>query len=91
MAGGPVPLKEVWAMLDACAPGHTRRLRTHNYSIQWNNKTYRGFPKGEHGNSNPPIDRSHIRKVVKFFTLNKCASSYFDWLPPPPPDPPEGK
>jgi hypothetical protein len=42
-------------MLDDCAPGHTRRLRTHNYSIKWSDLIYRGFPKGEHDSTNPPI------------------------------------
>jgi len=78
MSGGPIPLKTVWAMLADCAPGHTRRLRTHNYSIGWNSLTYRGFPKGEHGDSNPEIERSHVRRLVRFFSIQKCAEKHFD-------------
>jgi hypothetical protein len=30
---GMIPLKDVWAMLDHCAPGHTRKQRTHNWLV----------------------------------------------------------
>ena len=65
-------------MLDDCAPGHTRRLRTHNYSIQWNDRIYRGFPKGDHDSTNPLIDRSHVRRLVKYFSIVTCARKHFD-------------
>jgi hypothetical protein len=76
MGGGPIPLKAVWAMLEDCAPGHIRRLRTHNYSILFNGRVYQGFPKGEHGTSNPEIQRSHIRRLVKFFSIADCAARH---------------
>jgi hypothetical protein len=75
MGGGPILLNDVWAMLDDCAVGHTRRLHTHNYSIKWNGRLYRP-PKGAHGRANPQIERSHVRRLVKYFSLQDCARAH---------------
>jgi len=78
MPGGQIPLKAVWAMLDECAVGHSRKLHTHNYSIRFCGRTFPHFPKGEHGSSNPPIQRGTVRRMAKFFGILECARKHFD-------------
>lgn len=71
---GQVPLRDIWEMLDKCAPGHTRKLGTHYYCIQYNGRAYRSFPKGEHGRANPPIERGHIKRMARLLQIYDCAS-----------------
>lgn len=70
---GQIPLKDVWSMLHECAPGHTRHLHTHHYSIRYQGKTYPAFPKGAHGKSDPPIETGHIRRMARFLGIYDCA------------------
>ena len=70
---GQVALQEIWAMLDKCAPGHTRKLGTHYYRIQYNGRVYPSFPKGEHGHSNPLIQKGHIKRMARFLQIYECA------------------
>lgn len=37
---GQVPLKEVFEMLDRCAPGHTRTETDHHYCIRFNGQVF---------------------------------------------------
>ena len=75
MGSGQIALSDVWAMLDECAKGHTRHLHTHYYSIRYNKKIYPTFPKGEHGKSNPQIEKGHIRRMARFFGVLGCAKN----------------
>ena len=70
-----VPLQRVWDMLNECAPGWTPDRRTHKYQIRYQGRLYPAFPKGEHGKQSPDIQLSHIRKLVKFFNIRKCAGN----------------
>jgi hypothetical protein len=73
---GQVSLKTVWAMLDACAPGHTRELHTHHYCIRFQGQTYPTFPKGRHGSSDPLIQVGHVKRMVRFFHISECAKRH---------------
>jgi hypothetical protein len=75
---GQLQLKAIWAMLDDCAPGYTKRLHTHKYSVKWQGRLYRALPKGEHGSANPPIERGQVLRMVKFFGIVDCARKHFD-------------
>jgi hypothetical protein len=68
-----VPLQSVWAMLDVCAPGWKKKARTHNYLVQWKALRYPALPRGEHGRTNPDIQLSHVRKLVRHFGIETCA------------------
>lgn len=70
---GQVPLKDVWAVLAECLPGHTITLKTHPYWIAHNNRLYASFPKGAHGKSNPPIDVGHVKRMARYFDILDCA------------------
>lgn len=68
---GQVPLKQVWAMLDECAPGHTRKARVHNYCINYRDRSYPSFPLGPHGKrENPSIEIGHVKKMVRYLGLD---------------------
>jgi hypothetical protein len=58
-------------MLDECAPGYTIRLANHSRVIQFGGKVYRTFPKHD------PMENGHIRKLVRYFGLEACASKHF--------------
>jgi len=72
---GQVPLKDVWAMLEQCAPDHSIQERTHHYCISYGEKSYPAFPKGEHEKQNPPIQKGHVRKMARFFGILECAKA----------------
>lgn len=78
MGSGQISLKEIWSMLDACLPGHTRALHTHYYSIRFQGRIYPTFPKGAHGLSNPSIEKGHVRKLARFFGILACAKEHLD-------------
>lgn len=73
---GTVRLKEIFKMLDECAPGHEKRLADHYWHIKYKGKHYGNFPKGEHGSKNPSIQIGHIKKIVRFFDIEDCAKKF---------------
>jgi hypothetical protein len=73
---GQIPLKDVWAMLAQCAPGHTIDTHTHHYWIRYNGRLYPTFPKGEHGKTNPPIQRGHVKRMARFLDILDCAKEH---------------
>ena len=70
---GQVSLKDVWSMLEVCAPGYEVKPTTHYYCISVGAKTYPAFPKGGHGVTNPPIQVRHVRKMARFLGILDCA------------------
>lgn len=63
-------------MMSVCAPGHTRRLTKHYYFVTWNGRNYPALPKGAHGETDPPIEKGHIRKMARHFGIMDCAKKY---------------
>jgi len=78
---GTVPLNDIWAMLDHCAPGHTRKQRQHNWAITWKGKTYPRLPLGPHGKrQNPGIQVGHVKNMARFFGILECAKGQLPQL-----------
>ena len=79
---GQVPLKDIWAMLDRCAPGHTRKLREHNYVVYYGKESFPSLPLGRHGKrENPAIEIGHIRQMVRQLGLdNECVKRHLPQL-----------
>ena len=78
---GTVPLKDVFRMLDECAPGFARQENIHHHWITYNGKTYRRLPKGGHGKSNPPIQIGHIHKMIRALGIDQdCAKKHLKIL-----------
>lgn len=70
---GQVRLKKVWAMLDECAPGYTRKKFTHNWSVAFDGKIYRRLPLGAHGRrQNAEIEIGHVKNMVRFLAIDAC-------------------
>lgn len=63
-------LSAVVKMLDHCAPGYTIRLANHSRVIIFADKVYRTFPKHD------PVENGHVRKLVRFFGIENCASPF---------------
>jgi hypothetical protein len=78
---GTVPLKDVWAMLDHCAPGHTRKQRTHNWLVIFGGRSYPSLPVGAHGRRhNPEIQVGHVKNMVRHLGIEECAKSQIERL-----------
>jgi hypothetical protein len=60
---GQTTLPEVFAMLDACAKGHTRKLGRggHTYRVMYRGKTFWQLPKGGHSGK----DQVQLLKIAK--------------------------
>jgi hypothetical protein len=78
---GTVALKDVWSMLEQCAPGHTRKQTPHNWRITYRGQVYPSFPLGPHGKRvNPPIEIGHIKKMARMLGILDCAKSVLPQL-----------
>jgi hypothetical protein len=70
---GRAPLSEIWAMLDVCAHGHTKKEGKHYWCVRYNGKTYPTLPRGEHGKTDPEIQIGKIRQMVRQLGIETCA------------------
>lgn len=75
-----VKLKDIFSMLDECAPGHHRRENQEYWLVTYNKKSYRGLPRGPHGRRvNPDIETGHVRALVRHFDISRdCVSKHLD-------------
>jgi hypothetical protein len=65
--------KEVRAMLDECAEGYGIELKTHNYFVYYNKKTYPSLPKYDE------LEAGHIKKMSRTLEIYDCAKKFFGW------------
>lgn len=80
-SSGTIPLNDIWAMLDACAPGYTKRQRQHNWLVMYNGKTFPRLPLGPHGaRANPSIQIGHVRQMVRTLGIEECAKQHLEQL-----------
>ena len=72
---GQVALAEVFAMLKTCLPRH-------NLQIHYGQKTYRGFPAGQHGKrpGRAMIQKGHVKDLAAFFEIALCAKGELEIL-----------
>jgi hypothetical protein len=75
-SSGTVTLKEIKAMLDACAPGARIVIKPHKIWVYYKDKAYRGLPRGEHGSENPEIEKGHVKRMARHFDILECAKSF---------------
>jgi hypothetical protein len=75
-----VKLNDIWLMLDACAPGHTRRPSREYWTVTFDGKTYRSLPLGPHGRRhNPDIEAGHVRSLIRHLGISKdCVEKHVD-------------
>lgn len=68
-------------MLDACAPGHQRAAKTHNWWITYEGKTFHRLPLGPQSKRhNPPIQIGHVKQMVRLFEIVACAQEHIPRL-----------
>ena len=78
---GTIPLNDIWAMLDACASGYTKRQGQHNWIVSYNGKVFPRLPLGEHGRrANPPIQVGHIKQMIRLLGIEECAKKHLEQL-----------
>lgn len=78
---GQAKVKDIFTMLDACLPGHTRRDSKHYWRISHGSKTFATLPLGEHGKGlNAEIEVGWVRKLVRFFEIADCAAKNLEIL-----------
>jgi hypothetical protein len=79
---GRIPLKQIWRMLDHCAPGYEVTTREHNFLVTYNGLSYPSLPRGEHGKrQNPEIEKGHVRHLVRQLELDpECTKKYLPQL-----------
>ena len=68
-------LGDVFAMLDKCLPGHTRRLALHHWRIEHGGVVYPSLPKGAHGTHRAAAEIGHVRRMVRLFGIGPCAKN----------------
>ena len=75
-SSGQITLEEIWAMLDHCAPGWTKKDRDHNTAIKARlatRMTFAGLRCGAVCFAAPPPSRPLARAVARPFA---CAGGY---------------
>lgn len=75
-----VSLDDVWAMLDKCLGGYTRKTSNEYWTVTFKGRSYRSIPVGPHGRkSRVEIQSGHIRSLVRFFEIGKdCYATLVD-------------
>lgn len=80
-SSGTIPLQDIWAMLDDCAPGHQRKEREHNWLVTYKGVPFPRLPRGPHGTrQNPGIQVGHVRQMVRLFGIQDCAGGHIEAL-----------
>ena len=68
-------------MLEQCAPGNARVLKTHHDWIGYKGKMYRSLPKGAHGRTDPEIKAPFVKKLVSQLEINlECEKKHFRFI-----------
>jgi hypothetical protein len=80
-SSGQITLADIWAMLDRCAPGHTRQQRVHNWVVKYQDKTFPNLPVGKHGaRRHVSIQVGHIKKMIRALGIEDCAKQQIPLL-----------
>lgn len=78
-----IRLSAVWAMLEVCAPGYTKRATKHHWRIAFAGRTYPTFPLGPHGSrkaKSTEVEVGHVRKLCRYLEIVACAEVEIEQL-----------
>ena len=79
---GTVRISQVWKMLNRCAPGHERTLKTHHWSVKYRGKTYPWLPKGPGRHQVFEVWTGKVEQLVDVLDIDlDCARRYVPQLP----------
>jgi len=70
---GQLKHKQVWKMLDKCAPGWTKIEHDHDWRIDYNGLTFWNFPLGNRKMKTKEVQIHWVRKLAKTLKIEKCA------------------
>jgi hypothetical protein len=72
-------------MLDSCAKGYSAKRSLHSLKINLG-PLYYPLPRGDSGQNDPEIERSHVKKMAQKLCLSTaCVNGHFeDMLPEEP-------
>lgn len=75
-----VDLEDVWRMLEACAPGYTKRASREYWTVRYNGKAYRSLPLGAHGRRHhPELEAGHVRSMLRHLGVAfGCAEAHLN-------------
>lgn len=77
--GTLVSLKDVWAMLDHCLPGWSKRETDHHWQIRSGARVYQHLPLGPRGRrSKVDVEAGHVRGMARFFNILDCATRFLE-------------
>jgi hypothetical protein len=61
-------MKDVWDMLEECAPGYSREPKPHNWCVRYGDKVYPSLTK-----NHPSVPAGEVRKLARELGIVKCA------------------
>lgn len=68
-------------MLDACAPGHTRRQVDHYWRVTYGDKVYPTLPTGAKSDKRKEIQHQKVVKMVQVLGIDaKCVTEHLPQL-----------
>ncbi len=74
-------LSDVFAMLDACARDHGRRLTDHYWIVTWNGLTYPTLPTGAKSDKRKHVQVRKVAKMVQVLKIDRdCAVEHLPLL-----------
>ncbi len=69
---GTVKLKQVFRMLDECAPGHSRKEQAHSWRVDFNDRRFPSFQLGKRSRGQEAeITMFHVRKLVRALEIDE--------------------
>jgi hypothetical protein len=79
---GQVLLRDIFAMLDDCAPGWSMTKSLHHFRVTYQGRTYPSLPKGRHGKreGRGEIQKKQVKDLAEFFGILDCAKRHLEVL-----------
>jgi hypothetical protein len=79
---GRIVLRDILAMLEKCAPGHTMHETDHFIRVTWRDRVHPRLPTGEHGKrqGRAEIQIPHVRKLARTLGIVECAKAQIEAL-----------
>jgi hypothetical protein len=78
---GLIPLSDIQAMLEHCAPNATLQRKKHRIWVRYHGLTFRGLPKGGHGDRRCMIESGHVVQMVRHLGVDPaCAQAHLPIL-----------
>ena len=69
-----IPIGDIRRRLQHCAPTATIELKKHRYWVKYNELTFRGLPKGSHGDRRVQIESGHVVQLVKHLQIDQACA-----------------